>query len=336
MWEEAQKLKRQFSLLDYLRHHHWIPRQVGSQQEFVGLCPLHPETHPSFYVNAAKNLFYCHGCGRGGDVIRFTQLYFDLPFHQAVARLQQELAPGPACGSELLQQAVAFYQTQLHRHREALQYLHQRGLHDSSLIQRLGIGYASGGNLRRHLTALGYPFELLREVGLVDRQGRDTLYRRIVFPCRDRGYFSNLYGRSLDAAPAHRFLARPKGGLHAWETVSAFPSTILVEGLFDLAVLWQAGFLNTTCALGTQLTVAQLRQLCDRRDRQVFLVFDSDANYAGQQAAQTLAQRLHAAGLTARLVELPQGHDPNSYFAAGATSADFARCLEQAQEVRQP
>jgi DNA primase len=335
MWEETEKLKRQLPLLDYLRRLHWSFRPVG-RQEFVGLCLLHAETQPSFYVNASKNLFFCHGCGRGGDLIRFAQLYFGVPFHEAVARLRQELTPAPASESELLQQAAAFYQAQLHTHPEALEYLHRRGLHDSILIQRLGIGYAPGGNLRAHLTALGHPFELLWEVGLVDRQGRDTFYRRVVFPSPERAHLRNLYGRSVDAGPAHRFLARPKGDLYAWETVSAFPSVILVEGLFDLAVLWQAGFLNTTCLLGAHLTPRQFEQLCDRPDRQVFLVFDADANQAGQQAAHVLAQRLRRSGLTARLVELPPGHDPNSYFAAGATAADFARCLEQAQESSQP
>ncbi len=287
MWEETEKLKRQLPLLDYLRRHNWNFRPAGSRQEFVGLCLLHAETRPSFYVNASKNLFFCHGCGRGGDLIRFAQLYFDLPFPQAVERLRQELTP--ASESELLEQAVAFYQTQLHRHSEALDYLHQRGLRDFGLIHRLGIGYAPGGNLRRPLTALGYPFERLLQIDLVDREGRDTLYRRVVFPCRVRGHLGNLYGRSLGTGPAHRFLARPKGELHAWETVSAFPSAILVEGLFDLAVLWQAGFHNTTCVLGTHLTPTQFGQLCDRRDRQVFLAFDADANQAGRQAAHALA-----------------------------------------------
>jgi DNA primase len=228
MWKETEKLKWQIPLLDYLRRHNWSLHPVGSQQEFVGLCPLHAETHASFYVNATKNLFFCHGCGRGGDLIRFAQLYFDLSFDQALARLRQELAPALASEPELLEQAAAFYQTQLHHHREALQYLRERGLHDSCLIERLGMGYAPGGNLRHHLTALGYPVELLREVGLIDHPGRDVLYRRIVFPCRDHGHFSNLYGRSLGTAPAHRFLARPKGDLYAWETASAFPSVILV------------------------------------------------------------------------------------------------------------
>jgi DNA primase len=158
MWEETEQLKRQLPLLDYLRRLHWSFRPAG-RQEFVGLCLLHAETRPSFYVNASKNLFFCHGCGRGGDLIRFGQLYFGLPFHQAVARLRQDLTSAPASASEHLQQAAAFYQTQLHTHPEALEYLHRRGLHDSVLIQRLGIGYAPGGNLRGHLLALGCPFE---------------------------------------------------------------------------------------------------------------------------------------------------------------------------------
>jgi DNA primase len=119
--------------------------------------------------------------------------------------------------------------------------------------------------------------------------------------------------------------------LFAWESVRGFPRVILVEGLFDLAVLWQAGFLNTTCGVGTHLSPAQFAQLCDRRDREVLLVFDADSNQAGQQAARRLAQRLAAAGLIVRIAELSDGHDPNSYFAAGATAADFTSCLEHAR-----
>jgi DNA primase len=333
MWEELKELKRQFPLLEYLRRHNWKPRQIGSRQEFVGLCPLHNEQHPSFYVNAVKNLFYCHGCGRGGDLIRFVQFYFDLSFRQTVAHLKEELGLVPVAESELLDRAAAFYQFQLHRYGEAIEYLHQRGLRDPDLIHRLSIGYAPGGNLRRHLTNLGYPLTVLVETGLVSREGRDTFCRRVIFPCCEQGHTLNLYGRSIGTAPAHRFLPRPKGGLFAWESVRGFPRVVLVEGLFDLAVLWQAGFLNTTCGVGTHPSPAQFAQLCDRRDREVFLIFDADANQAGQQAARRLAQRLTAAGLIARIAELPHGHDPNSYFAAGATAADFTSCLDHASLV---
>jgi DNA primase len=327
MWKEVEELKQRCSLLEYLRRRNWSFRQVGRQQEFVGLCPLHQETRPSFYVNAAKDVFYCHGCGQGGDLIRFAQMYFTLPFGQAVARLKQELglaSAGP------LEDAARFYQDQLHHFDEAVAYLDQRGLHSPAVLDRLGIGYAPGGCLRRHLTPLGHSFDQLRAVGLIDHKGRDTFFRRVVFACYERGQITNLYGRSIAAGPTHRFLARPKGGLFAWESVANFTALILVEGLFDLAVLWQAGFLHTTCAMGTNLTPAQFAQLCEQPDRQVYLAFDADENQAGQRAAHTLARRLERAGQIARIVRLPEGHDPNSFFAAGATAADFSNCLAEA------
>ena len=314
---------------------------------------MHRETRPSFYLNVRKNLFYCHGCGRGGDVIRFVELSRHVSFRESVAHLRQQLEPAPL--AELLQETAAFYRLQLHRHPEAAQYLDGQcafnsctsGLRDAALIEELGVGYAPGGNLRRHLVSLGYSPELLLSTGLINHQGRDAMCRRVIFPCCEHGQIVNLYGRSIGAAFPHRLLPRSKGGLFAWNNVlsTLAPSVrpystgarvestfvILVEGLFDLAVLWQAGFRNTTCALGTHLTPAQLAQLCEAPHRSVYIVFDQDENHAGQQASRQLAQHLHCAGIRTHMVQLPLGHDPNSYFAAGATAADFTACLEQAQ-----
>jgi len=331
MSHDLERLKQRISLLEYLQRHNWRPCRAGTRQEFVGLCPLHQETRPSFYVNPQKNLFYCHGCGRGGDLIRFVQLFLDLPFRQSVAHLEQELRPAPA--SELLAQTVTFYQLQLHRHPEGIRYLERRGLHDPAIIEELGIGYAPGGNLRGHLAGLGYPFDLLLDAGLISSQGRDAFCRRVIFPCSQRGRIVNLYGRSIGGAFPHRLLPRSKGGLFAWESVRSFSMVILVEGLFDLAVLWQAGFRNTTCAIGTQLTPAQLAQLADQPGRSIHIAFDQDENQAGQKASHQLALRLKSAGIQARIVQLPHGHDPNSYFIAGATAADFTDCLERAQQL---
>jgi DNA primase len=80
--EDVEKLKQRLSLLDYLRQQNWVARPASHGPEFVGLCPLHPETRPSFYVNARKNLFYCHGCEQGGDLLRFVQLSRHLSFRQ--------------------------------------------------------------------------------------------------------------------------------------------------------------------------------------------------------------------------------------------------------------
>ena len=224
----------------------------------------------------------------------------------------------------------AFCRLQLHRYPEAIRYLEQRGLCDPACIEELGIGYAPGGNLRRHPAPFGGSFDQRCKIGLINEQGRDAFCRRVVFPCRQNGQIVNLYGRSIGSAFPHRLLPRSKGGLVAWETVSHGSSVILAEGLFDLALLWQAGFRNATSAIGTHLTPFQFQQLCDRRDRLVYIVFDQDENQAGQRAARQLEQRLAEVGVPARVVQLPAGHDPNSYFVAGASADDFLDCMERA------
>jgi DNA primase len=228
---------------------------------------------------------------------------------------------------------LRFYQLHLHRDSEGARYLQQRGLHDPATIEELGIGYAAGGNLRSHLAALGYSFKSLLSVGLINDQGRDAFCRRVVFPCRQQGDLVNIYGRSVGNAFPHRLLPRFKGGLMTWDSVSRYSSVILVEGCFDVAILWQAGFRNTTCAIGTQLTPFQFQQLTDNPDRQVFIAFDNDQNQAGQHAARQLARRLADAAIDARVISLPAGHDPNSYFLAGATAADFCDCLDRAEPL---
>jgi DNA primase len=106
---------------------------------------------------------------------------------------------------------------------------------------------------------------------------------RIVFPVE-----GNLYGRSIStSAPPHRLLPGGKGGLYEWVRVRRYPKVILVEGLFDYAVLWQAGFHNVSCSMGNHLNAHQFRQLCDDK-RTVYLTFDADHNGSGQLAAQAL------------------------------------------------
>jgi DNA primase len=326
--EDLEKLKQRLPLLDYLRQQNWVARPIALGPEFVGLCPLHPETRPSFYVNARKNLFYCHGCGQGGDLIRFVELSRHLSFRQSLAYLEQKSTP-PTDPAAVLEQAAAFYQQQLDGYPEALHYLKQRGMHDLALIKELRIGYAPGGSLRRHLTAQGYSCELLRRLGLLNSQGRDTFYRRVIFPCCQSGRVINLYGRSIAAAFAHRFLPGSKGDLYGWEQVQQCPEVILVEGLFDYAVLRQAGFRHVTCSLGTHLNTDQFQQLCDR-PRTIYLTFDVDANGSGQQASQQLAHRLRARGISTRRVLLPDGHDPNSFFVQGGDARQFQSLLEAA------
>jgi DNA primase len=243
-------------------------------------------------------------------------------FPQAVALLREWRGVTP-----LLHQVERFYRIQLHRHGEAVDYLQQRGIRSPELIEHMRIGYAPGGCLRGWLTQLGYPLPALRQTGLVTAAGYDAYRHRVVFPLE-----GNLYGRSISlSAPPHRFLIGSKGGLYCWEQARLYPEVILVEGLFDYAVLWQAGFYNVTCSLGTNLNARQLRQLCDG-PRTVYLAFDADPNGSGQQAAQNLLLTLPQRCVTTRLVSLPDGHDPNSFFTSGGDAHQFQTLLERAAQ----
>ncbi len=314
-------LKRQIPLLEYLQAHDWQQTRSIGFGRLLGLCPLHADHKPSFLVDPHKNLFYCYGCRRGGDVIRFAELYHQVQFPEAVALLRQWRGLPP-----LLHEAVGFYRMQLHRHADAVTYLYQRGVRSPEVIEHMRIGYAPGGCLRGWLTQMGYPLQILRQAGLVTASGYDTYRHRVVFPLE-----GNLYGRSLSAAaPPHRFLPGVKGGLYSWDQARVYPEVILVEGLFDYAALWQAGFYNVTCSMGANLNARQFRQLCDGT-RTVFLAFDADLNGSGQQAAQSLVCRLTEQGVHVRTVALPDGHDPNSFFVQDGDARQFKSLLEAAR-----
>jgi DNA primase len=319
--QAVDELKQQIPLLDYLQAFDWQPTRRLSRGRLMGLCPLHSDHKPSFLVDPTKHLFYCYGCGVGGDVIRFAEIFHQVKFPQALHLLRRWRGVPP-----LLHETASYYRMQLHRHAEAVAYLQQRGIRSSELIDHMRIGYAPGGCLRGWLAQLGYQADMLHQSGLVTTAGYDAYIHRIVFPLEN-----NLYGRSISAsAPPHRFLPGAKGGLYGWEQARRYQSVILVEGLFDYAVLWQAGFHNVTCSLGTHLNTHQFRQLCDGL-RIVYLAFDADPNRSGQLAAERLSHQLRKHSLGARRVSLPIGHDPNSFFVQGGDRPRFQSLLEAAR-----
>ena len=222
----------------------------------MGLCPLHEDHKPSFLVDPNKDLFYCYGCGRGGDVIRFAELYHQVKFPQALALLRQWRGA----------RAVAARSRAFLSHSVTPP---QRGgcLSVPTRSPLAGTDRAHADRLR----ARRLPARLADAVGLLlagsasgrlgDRPWATTL--TCIASCF-RWKAISMAAAFRPAAPPHRFLAGRQGRLVLLGSKSEhYPEVILVEGLFDYAVLWQAGFHNVTCSLGTHLNAHQFRQLCD-------------------------------------------------------------------------
>ena len=323
--EERSRLRRRIPLIVYLEQQGWKPAAYSESDEVCGLCPLHRDSRPSFYVNRRKDVFYCHGCGQGGDVIRLAELLHGMDFRAALATLGES---GDGEEPSVWSDACDFYQHRLRCNLDAQCYLRSRGIESPEVIERMRIGYAPGGCLRAYLEGLGHSRRGIAASGLTDAQGRDRLWGAITFPIEET---ASMYGRQLDPmAGRHRFLARPKGGLYGWNQARSAPALIVVEGLFDLASLWQAGFWNAVALLGSHGNGRQQAQLSDGRPRTIYLCLDNDANGSGQGAARLWSQRLRRDGQPVALVRLPDGYDPNRFFAEGGGAAEFSRYLEEA------
>jgi DNA primase len=123
MWRAVDAFQRRIPMLDYLPAQNWKPARRISRGRLMGLCPLRLEHNPGCLVDPVKNLFYCYGCGRGGDAIRFVELYYGVRFGEAMMRLR-----GFRYGESLQKDAGGFCQIQSPRHLEAVCHLHRRGI----------------------------------------------------------------------------------------------------------------------------------------------------------------------------------------------------------------
>ena len=170
---------------------------------------FHNLSWQAFYTLAhSKNLLYCYGCGRGGDVIRFAELFYHVRFPQALGLLCQWRGMAP-----LLDETTRFYSMQLQRHTEAAAYLHQRGIRSPETDRAHADRLRTRRLFARVVDAVGLPTPHLHQTCLVTTAGYDAYKHRIVFPLE-----GNLYGRSISAtAPPHRFLPGSKGGLYSWD-----------------------------------------------------------------------------------------------------------------------
>jgi DNA primase len=312
-------------------------RKQGAR--FVGRCPFHEERTPSFSVNPQDKLYYCFGCGQGGDVITFVKETEQLDFAGAVEWLAdrfrvtleyEETSPQFEESRQrrdrlhaVLEQAASFYERHLWETAAGAPvraYLEGRGLGEE-VFREFRLGLSPGSGLAEKARQKGFTPEELRRAGLVTARGGDYFRQRLMFPLADaRGRVVGFQARKLrDDDPLRgKYVNSPEGELfHKSQILYGFnlsrpaiakqERAVVVEGNTDVIALRQTGFEPVVASMGTALTDQQLKEL-QRLTRRLYLCFDADA--AGESAALRGMELAAERGFEIRVVTLPSGSDP--------------------------
>ncbi len=335
-------------------------RLTKKGNSYFGLCPFHNEKTPSFSVTPGKQMYYCFGCGAGGNVFNFIMEYENYTFGEALKNLadragvelpkiefSREVRQKAQEKAELLEinkQAAQYfyYQLRTEKGQTGLDYLKNRGLSEETM-RKFGLGYSdrAGGGLYRYLKAKGYPDDRLRESGLFnvdERHGMyDKFWNRVIFPIMDvNNRVIGFGGRVMgDAKP--KYLNSPETkifdksrnlyGLNIARTTRK-KYLILCEGYMDVISMHQAGFTNAVASLGTALTSGHA-SLLKRYTQEVLLLYDSDE--AGIRAALRGIPILREAGVNSRVVSLKPYKDPDEFIRNMGPEA-FEQRLEEARD----
>lgn len=353
----VEEIKRRVDLVEIASAYVRL-RRAGRNWE--GLCPFHQEKTPSFSINPEKQMWYCFGCGSGGDVFTFVQKAEGLTFREALEKLaakagvRLEPRSGAKAAGELdvlrgaCELAAAFYQQCLKRSTEAQEYIRRRGI-DANTAERFRLGYAPDEwtSLADYLARRGVPAGVGIKAGLLakaEQTGRvyDRMRGRLIFPiCDVMGRVIAFGGRVIrDVENAPKYLNSPESplfsksstlyGLHLARTaISEREQAVLVEGYVDVVSLHGAGIRNAVATLGTALTREHLNVL-GRYTKNCVLLYDSDS--AGLRAALRSIPLFEDSGVEVRIVVLPDGHDPDSYVHAHGPAA-LAEQIGSAQTV---
>lgn len=326
---------------------------------YFGLCPFHNEKSPSFSVSPSKQMYYCFGCGAGGNVFTFIMEYENYSFPEALKMLadragvalpEQEMDEEAKRQQnvrsnilELNKMAAKYFYYQLRRESGAvaMKYLKDRKLSDET-IHKFGLGYSNkySDDLYKYLKSKGISDELLAQSGLMnvdERRGMyDKFWNRVIFPIMDvNGRVIGFGGRVMgDGKP--KYLNSPETkvfdksrnlyGLNIART-SRKKNILVCEGYMDVISLHQAGFQNAVASLGTALT-SQHASLLRRYTEEVILTYDSDE--AGIKAALRAIPLLKEAGVSAKVLSMAPYKDPDEFIKAeGAES--FQQRIDQAQ-----
>ena len=327
---------------------------------YFGLCPFHTEKTPSFSVTPSKQMYYCFGCGAGGNVYNFVMEYENYSFGEALSHLAdragvelpkieysreaREKAEQRATLLEINKLAAQYFYYQLRREsgKTAYGYLLGRGLSEET-IRKFGLGYSDkySDDLYKYLKGKGYSDELLRESGLFnvdERRGMyDKFWNRVIFPIMDVNNRVIGFGGRVMGEGKPKYLNSPETkifdksrnlyGLNVARTTRK-NYLILCEGYMDVIAMHQAGFTNAVASLGTALTSGHA-SLVKRYTREVLLLYDSDG--AGIRAALRAIPILREAGVTSRVVSLKPWKDPDEFIKNEGAEA-FEERLNQATD----
>ncbi|MDB9822397.1 DNA primase [Deltaproteobacteria bacterium] len=314
-------------------------------QNHVGLCPFHGEKDPSFTVSPSKQMFHCFGCRKGGDIFAFWMEYHKVSFPQAMKDLaeryrvtlpEKDLSPSQKRKMELKElvfeineTSAKFYHhllTSTEKGRLGMEYLEKRSL-DKDLIKGFMLGYApqEWDSLTRFLKSKQVDMDMAVKAGLIiakkNRGYYDRFRGRVLFPiCNIKKQVAGFGGRVLDES-LPKYLNTPetpvfqKGdllyGLHeAYQTIRENGRVVIVEGYTDVLALRSHGFNEAVATLGTALTRDHVRRLKGYASEAI-VVFDSDM--AGKGATIKSLPLFLNEGLTARVMLLPEGDDPDTY-----------------------
>ena len=352
----VEEVRSRNDIVDVISSYVKLQRKGSS---YFGLCPFHNEKSPSFSVSPTKQMYYCFGCGAGGNVFTFVMEYENYTFPEALKMLadragislpEQEYSEEAkkqrdkkTAVLELNKTAAKYFYCMLRSPQgaRAMQYLKDRGLSDDT-IKRFGLGYAGSYSdaLYRYLKKQGTSDQLLKESGLMqvnEKQGMyDKFWNRVMFPIMDVNNKVIGFGGRVMGDGKPKYLNSPETiifdksrnlyGLNFART-SKKRYLLVCEGYMDVISMHQAGFTNAVASLGTALT-SQHASLLKRYTDEVILTYDSDE--AGIRAALRAIPLLKTAGISTRVLHMEPYKDPDEFIKALGTEA-FQERIDQAE-----
>ena len=309
---------------------------------YFGLCPFHNEKSPSFSVSPGKQMYYCFGCGAGGNVITFLMEYENYTFQEALSSMADRAGvnlPKMEYSREAREQAdlrarllevnklaanYFYYQMKQPQGKAAYDYFHlKRGLADETIVH-FGLGYSNktSDDLYRYLKGKGYEDSFLKDTGLVtleERGGRDKFWNRVMFPIMDVNNRVIGFGGRVMGDGEPKYLNSPETKLFDksrnlyglnYARLSREGYLLICEGYLDVISLHQAGFTNAVASLGTAFT-SQHANVLKRYTDQVILTYDSDG--AGVKAALRAIPILKEVGMSIKVLNMKPYKDPDEF-----------------------